>query len=502
MSGSGMAVAADQAIAPAALQQVQLKDRLTGNFTQSIKHYQQGDYEEALALLLKVEKAEPENAQVHYYLGMTYQGMLKYPEAEASFAKSVELDPSQGNAYSHLGEILYRLNKYEEALGILNEAEAKGGRPAYIAYLKGLTLMELADYAGAIAALQRAQVLNSAYRQKATYALGMIYSKQQDKPAAEKAFMEAIAIDSESPAGVFASIGLQSLHRVRVEKRPLHLDFGYGLHYDDNVLLKPGGVSTGIFPAGEKDFTHVLSLHASYEPELSGSFGIQADATYYKSIHHKISRLDVDGIGISLTPGLTTGMGSFTLEGRADYYLVGRSHYLNILSLHPSFSFSMGSTHQGVLHAGYQNKNFFEPVPSIAEDRDADNWSAGYTHYINSEDQRSYLALDYTIDRDSARGRNWDYIGSRFSISGQYSFGKNFGFRFNGDYYHQNYSHVHTVFGIARQDRTYSVAPILTYSLDWGATILLQYSHVLAQSNIRVYDYSRSITGVGFEYSY
>jgi len=478
-------------------------DRLNITDNESIlqarEQYDRGNFEEALAYLLKAVEADPENAVIHFHLGLTYQGMLRYPEAEASLARSVELDPSKGNTYAHLGEILYRLGKYPEARLALKEAEAKGDKPAYTAYMKGLVLTELADYPGAVEALQQAQELYPANRQKAAYAMGMAYSKQNDKQAAEKAFREAIAMDAGSPAGVFADLGLQSLNRP--DKRPLHLDFGYGFHYDDNVILKPGPAVSAVFPSGQKDFAHVLAVHAGYAPESRGVFGIRADGTYYKSIHHKLSNMDVDGASLSLTPSLSGSEGTLSVEGKTEYYWVGRNRYLSTIGVYPDFSFSMGETHHGVLHAGYQSKQFMHGSTNIAEDRDAINSSGGYTHYIYNEDRNAYLSLDYTFDTDRARGDNWDDIGHQVSVSALYPFGNGFGLRFNGDYYRQNYRKIHTVFGQKRRDRIFTLAPVLTYDLKW-ANLLLQYTYVKAQSNLQVYRYSRNVVGMGFEYSY
>ena len=499
LSGSGIAMAANKENSQATLKSTQLEKQYSVFFAQGVKHYQKGNYEEALEMLLKAEKGDSENAQVYYYLGMTYQGKGKYLEAEKFLAKSAELDASQGNTYAHLGEVLYRLGRYDDAKLALEEAEAKTKLSAYIQYLKGLTLMELEDYAGAIKALNKTMVYDMAYQQNAIYALGLVYKKQGNKTAAENSFKAAVAIDSESKTGVFSSIGLQSLHNE--EQRPLHIDLSYGFHYDDNVLLKPAAISPSFFPRGQSDFVHEFVMHAKYKPETRGSLSFYGDASYYKSIHQKLTQVDVDGFGISLAPSLNTSLGSFTIEGKGDYYLVGHNRYLNILSINPSFGFSLGKANYGILHVGYQHKKFFETIASIDENRNGTNWSAGYSHYIYTEDQSANLLIAYTLDRDNTRGNNWDYLGSKWSIAGLYPFNDNFGFRFNGSYYYQNYKYVHSQFGVARKDRIFSVGSMLVYNVDWGA-LLFQYTFVSEKSNISVYSYKRKVSGVSFEYTY
>ena len=470
-----------------------------GAFWQGVEHYQQGNYEEALENLQKADETKPKNAVIHYYLGLTYKGMLRYPEAEASLIRATELDASQGTFYSFLGGVLYRLGKYEKATRALEEAEAKGARSAYTAYMKGLTLIELAEYNNAIKALKRAQKLDPEYKQKTSYAIGIIHTRQHDMQAAELAFKNAIAINPESDTGVFATMGLKLVDEPK--KSPFHLDFEYGFHYDDNVVLKPSKAVSGVFPQGENDFTHVFSLHAGYKPDLGKTFGLRADVTYYKSIHQKLSQMNVDGVSFSFTPSVTTDWGTLSLEGRTEYYLVGFHRYLNINGVYPNFGFSFGKMNQGVLHGGFQSKQFMQPSLIPAENRDARNYSAGYSHYIHSEDYNSYIGIDYTYDMEDSVGGNWDYNGHRVAISASYPFGNGFGLRFNGDYYLQYYRNRNSVFGVKRKDKVTTITPILTYSLGWS-DLLLQYTRVDSKSNVSAYEYSRNIMGVGFEYSY
>jgi len=475
-----------------------VQEVLTGHLEQGRKDYIKGNYEEALQHFLKAEKAEPENATVQYNIGLTYQGMLNYPKAEEAFARAVEFNPSMGDAWSHLGEMLYRRGSHAEARAALESAESSGARSAYTAYIKGLVLMALEAYDEAIASLQRSRELEPAFRQKATYAIGMVYSKMKNKPAAEKAFKEAIDIDPRSVVGVYANFGLQFLHKP--QKRLWHLDLTYSFQYDDNVILNPGGVSA--VPTDQNDFTHVLNLHAGYKPETKGPFGIRADANYFKSLHHQLSFIDLDGFGLSVTPSYTAASGTLSLEARADFYLVGSNHYLDIYSAYPSFGFDIGKRQHGIINGAYQKKNFFnQPLNIAAENRNASNYSVGYMHYVYVRQQRGYVGLGYSFDIDNTRGSNWDYFGHRFLATILYPLGKGIGFRFYGDYYLQNYRNVHTIFGVKRDDKTLTLSPMLTYDTKW-VTLQLHYTHVRAISNVAIYDYNRNIYGAGLEFSY
>lgn len=465
---------------------------------QGREHYVLGNYEEALEHFLAAEKAEPENGEVQYNIGLTYQGMLDYTKAESSFARAVEIDPSMGDGWSHLGEMLYRNGRHTEAKAALENAEANGARPAYTAYIKGLVLTELGEYDAAIANLNKSQELEPGFRQKAIYAIGMVYSKKNDKKSAEKSFREAIAINPKSAVGVYADFGLQYLNKP--QKRLWHVDLSYSFLYDDNVILNPGGISA--LPTDQNDFKHVLNLHAGYKPEVKGAFDFRADVSYYRSLHHKLSHMDVDGFGLSLTPSYITDPGTFSVEGRLDYYLVDGNRYLQNFSVYPSFGFDIGKSQHGILNGAVQKKNFFnQPLNIGAENRDAINYAAGYMHYVYTKGQQGYVGLGYAFDFENAKGGNWDYTGHRIIGSVLYPLGKGIGFRFNGDYYLQKYRNLHTIFGVKRDDKIFTLSPMVTYDTRW-VQLQLHYSHIRATSNIGVYEYNRNIVGAGFEYRY
>jgi len=482
----------------AELPRVDTQAEAGGALDQGRAEYVRGNYEEALQLLVRAEKANPESAEVRYNLGLTYQGMLEYQKAQEAFVQAVKIDPSMGDGWSHLGEMLYRRGSHAEAKAALEKAEANGARPAYTAYIKGLVLMELAAYDDAIVSLQKSQELEPAFNQKATYAIGMAYSKKSDKKAAGKAFREAIAMDPKSAVGVYANFGLQFLNKPK--RRLWNVDLSYSFQFDDNVILNPGGISA--LPTDQNDFTHVFNLHAGYRADLRGSFGFRADANYYKSLHQQLSFMDVDGFGLSMTPSYNAGPGILSIEGRADFYEVGRNHYLDIYSVYPSFGFDIGQNQHGILNGAYQRKKFFnQPFSIAAENRDASNYSAGYMHYVYVREQQGYVGLGYAFDYDNTRGDNWDYYGHRVTATVLYPLGKKVGFRFNGDYYFQKYRNINTLFGLKRDDRILTLSPVLTYATRW-VTLQVHYTHVRANSNVAIFDYSRNIVGAGFEFSY
>ncbi|MBI5935988.1 MAG: tetratricopeptide repeat protein, partial [Chloroflexi bacterium] len=75
-------------------------------------------YEEAEASYRKAIELNPSDATAYSNLGnlLSDENLKRYEEAEASYRKAIELNPSDATAYSNLGLLLHEnLKRYEEA---------------------------------------------------------------------------------------------------------------------------------------------------------------------------------------------------------------------------------------------------------------------------------------------------------------------------------------------------------------------------------------------------
>src|SRR5262249_1897562 len=68
----------------------------------------------------------------------------------------------------------------------------------------------------------------------------------------------------------------------------------------------------------------------------------------------------------------------------------------------------------------YQRKDFHERQPTTRpEIRDADNWMAGFQHFVRFSEDRHYLKLGYQFDWEDADGHDWEYHGNRILAGAQ-----------------------------------------------------------------------------------
>ncbi|MDE0386449.1 MAG: tetratricopeptide repeat protein [Defluviicoccus sp.] len=84
-----------------------------------------GKFAEALPLLKKAEAAEPDNADVHNYLGYAHRKLKSYDAALKHYKIALRLAPRHRGANEYLGElylVLGDLAKAEERLAVLDKA--------------------------------------------------------------------------------------------------------------------------------------------------------------------------------------------------------------------------------------------------------------------------------------------------------------------------------------------------------------------------------------------
>lgn len=100
---------ATQALNYAVTARTQLPDSPTTADTVGWAYFNKGVYKEAAAALEQAVAALPNNANVHYHLGMTYKEMKDIPRAKMHLQKVLELDPRYKNAqqvYKALQELV------------------------------------------------------------------------------------------------------------------------------------------------------------------------------------------------------------------------------------------------------------------------------------------------------------------------------------------------------------------------------------------------------------
>ena len=171
-------------------------------FTYALVFLERGYLDEALASCRLVLEQEPENAEVHYLLGMVYLKKQMAKEARESFERAVRTPPSQSStwpdAWNNLGMLAAQEGRREEAISALQRAIRLN--PSYTVALENLgsVYRQQHRWAEAQSILERA-LETDPDNAAVNYELALTFAQQDDTPHAEQYFDAALRLRPEYP---------------------------------------------------------------------------------------------------------------------------------------------------------------------------------------------------------------------------------------------------------------------------------------------------------------
>jgi len=168
-----------------------------------------GDSSLALDLLIKAEKEDPENAEIHYNLGIAYLGKDLVDEAEQQFKEAIRLKPDYSEAYNYLGRIYLYRGQTDAAIQCFQKAlsNKRYNNPEKAYYNLGEAYMIKKEYATAAEQLEQAVRLVPDY--VPAYALlGQAYEGLGKDADAKRSYRSALQYLGTSDRGFQAKIQL------------------------------------------------------------------------------------------------------------------------------------------------------------------------------------------------------------------------------------------------------------------------------------------------------
>ena len=116
-------------------------------------------FAESAATFARLRKAGADSFQVHFYEGRALAGLGRARDAEARFARTLELMPTYGEAYLELANTWVARKDLAQALAVLTRGQAAVPKEPSLVEREGQILQARGDLPGALAAYARAATL-------------------------------------------------------------------------------------------------------------------------------------------------------------------------------------------------------------------------------------------------------------------------------------------------------------------------------------------------------
>ena len=469
---------------------------------QGIAYYREESYEEALKVLKEERKIEPASSTAAYYLGITYKKLQNYRKAKPHLQDALSLTPRIPGAILELVELCYQLNELEEAKKYIEMAEEEGIRPAQTALMKGLVLLKEGKNLEATKAFATAKELDKSLAQTADYQIGLAYLKEKETARAKDVFREVVITDPNTDIAAFANQYMEAIARKEEEAKPLKFSLGLAYQYDDNVLLKPSDAAVAASITDEDDPREVLTFKGEYGKRYNDRQGIKLQYSLYLSNQDDLKKYDIFSNNFTLAPTSYFKNGTMSFPITYNRTLVNDEDYLATISIAPLYNFMAGMTQMGQVFLKYQKKDFLRAPFNADENRDSDDFGMGAGWFFFFDRNKGFFGLRYELNKDDTKGNNWRYIGNKGTVNLLVPFKENFKFNVSASAFIQNFEETHTIYGVEREDKIYTISTLLSYNLGKGLDLQLQYIRIKDDSNIVVYDYNRDIYSVGLEYKF
>jgi tetratricopeptide (TPR) repeat protein len=409
-----------------------------------------------------------------------------YAAAETAFRQVQAVQPDRQNVGYYLGFLEYRKQNYREALRFFRQNVPSDDTFAQLSrFYAGLSLSALG-----LAGQARAEI------------------------------EEALRLQPVSPLTGPAERFRDVLGAAAQAERAWRIDAKLSFFYDDNVTVNPKISNDPTAEASRaKDHRSTGELgfvRFEYLPLRTPDWEASLSYGLLQTVNNEVSDNNIQNHTLAGTLAYKTSLSGLptvaSLTYQYDYVSLDDRSFVSRHTVAPGGTLVWNAMHLTQAQGRIQFKDFLHERGELADPtdrRDAFNYLAGFTHYLRFQADRHYLRGGYQFDWEQAEGRNWDYLGHRLLLGGQYTAPWDLRLRYDFDVHFRDYRHLHAFLptGIAapaihRIDRDmnhlFSVSKDLPHNLNVAVEYLLNRS----SSNLAVYDYTRNVISLSVSWRY
>lgn len=481
-------------------------------FSQATLAYEEGHYNDAVRDLLNAHKADSQNTDVIYYLGLSYNALANHAQAAEYLRKGLEIEPKNNDIRYQLGVALYGLDNFDAALKeflIVYEAEAQREN---IGYYVGLSYYQKKDYQNALTYFQRNVSTEIKTRQLNQYYTGLTLRGLGREADALEELTEAIKLEPTSPIVGATQQLLSALRAPRVEVKRLRLELNTRVQYDSNVSSNPTRNTESVNLPREHSWGNLINLRGDYSLLQSERWESTATYNFLQTINFQAHRYDVHDHMIAANLFyknlIPSGEPFFIgLQSNYDLLLLGDRKFMERPTGTLSFTLVETPANLTTVFGRLQYKDFFAEQKvrkggNSDEQRDAINKLFALVHTIRFFGGQHQINFGYHADNEDAQGRNWRYSGHKAVAGLLITLPWEVRATSNFEFHARFYSGTNTLFDERRQDQQRTTLVSLAKDIMPNLTATLEHLWDSNQSTIAFYKTRRQVYSAGLTWRY
>ncbi|MCX5666957.1 MAG: tetratricopeptide repeat protein [Candidatus Omnitrophica bacterium] len=461
------------------------------------------NYEEALVPLQELRAEDPQSGMIAYYLGVTLKQLQRLKDARPHLEAAAALTPKIGNAVPELIDLLYKLDRLDEAKGWIDVAEKEGAAPSQTAFMKGLILLkEDKDIPAAIAAFDKAQSLDESLAGMAKYYKGLAYLQAKDLSNAKEVFKEVVMATPGQGLAAYANEYMDTISRVEDAAKPFH---GYAqavMQYDDNVVLMPGDESAISGISEKADWRQSYTAQCDYNFKFGDTASIKPGYSFYYGKESNLGFYDMTSHDVTLLPSLYFDKLAITFPTHYNYVTVNDKGYLSVVGISNVNNYMVDRVNMAQFSFLY-NRKIFLWQPNPAEERRTSNeyiGSLGWYRFFAKN--KGVFSLSYVLNHDDAQGRDWRYFGNHLIMFSTIPVLDRLKWTVGLDYFNEYFPKRNVVYDKERYDNILTVSNLVAIEVFKNAEVLIQHSFIDDCASLGIYKYRRNVYGAGMKYKF
>jgi tetratricopeptide (TPR) repeat protein len=478
-------------------------------------------YDEALADLKKALDVAPDHVEALYYTGVAYAAQRKPEQAVPFLEKARANSPTDAAIAFQLGLAFFAQQQYERARPLFEEVFKTNPDLDGLGYYTGFLRYRNKDYRGALVAFRAGRSTDVEIQQLTRFyaglALGVLGLPQQAAAEVEQALKLAPGTPLIGPAERLRDTIVAS----RQAERRFSLEARFGMTYDDNVDVRP--TENNREPSVAEIRTHrhesvgeLFGVRNDYiwwkTEDWESSIGYSFFTTYNNDIPKFNVISHVGTLGLTRKFSLGERPAQVSAQYAWDTLALDGKEFLTRNTVTLSAAVVESEMHLTQVFARYQQKDFAEataPRPIPQETRDANNWMVGFLHLLRFAQDKHFVKAGWQIDYDHTAGANYEYIGQRFNLGGQYTLPwQAVRLKYDLDAHVREYENRDSILpsyapGTKRR-RDEEITNVFRgeLPLPHNFTLAAEYQLTRTHSNIEVFDFSRSVMSLVLSWSY